>query len=223
MATNASHILTTVANALADDTLVRWTTSELCRYFNDGQRAILEYAPDAKTITAPLALVAGARQSLPAGAASLLDVIGNTDAKMRAVRKCDRKVLDAQFPAWRSYTQALEIQNYTYDERDSTVFFVYPPAAVGASLDVMYSAYPTDISTAYADGTLPSAVTGTMNLPDEYGNALREYVLYRAFTKDGEHPSNQQRAATHWGSFMSALGIEEEGNAKTNPRPAPAP
>lgn len=222
MTTSAQSILRQVVETLADETSVRWTVAELCRYFNAGQNAIREVEPDATSVTAPLALVAGARQTLPAQAAQLLDILGNTDGA--GVRQTGRRAMDAQLPGWRTLPGQTDIKQWMFDDRDETVFYVFPPAAVGASLDVTYSAYPTAISDSYTLSQTVADVTGNLGLPDKYANALREYVLYRAFAKDGEHPANQARSAAHYAAFAQALGGSAQGKAatqpvKTNPNP----
>lgn len=222
MTTTAKSILKQAATTLADADSDRWTVAEMCAYFNAGQNAIRELEPASTTVTAPLALVAGARQTLPAQAAQLLDILGNSNGA--GVRQTGRRAMDAQLPSWRALTGQAVIQQWMFDERDETVFYVYPPAAVGASLDVTYSAYPSAISEAYTTSNTLDDVTGNMGLPDKYANALREYVLYRAFAKDGEHPANQARSDRHYGAFVQALGAGTQGQTatqpvKTNPNP----
>ena len=223
MTTTAQSILRQVVETLADETSVRWTVAELCRYFNTGQHAIREIEPDATSVTATMALAAGARQTLPAQAAQLLDILGNTNGP--GVRQTGRRAMDAQLPSWRTMTGQAVIQQWMFDDRDETVFYVFPPAAAsGASLDVTYSAYPTAISESYTTSNTVADVTGNMGLPDKYANALREYVLSRAFAKDGEHPANQARSNAHYGAFVQALGGGSQGQTatqpvKTNPNP----
>jgi hypothetical protein len=94
-----------------------------------------------------------------------------------------------------------------FDPRDPKTFYVYPPAGAGASVDLVYAAYPTDIVEP-ADGALYTAVSGNTSLPDIYGNALGDYVLYRAYTKDSEYAGNAQRAVNHYTAFANSLGIE---------------
>lgn len=213
MSTPAQTLLLSVVTTLKDEGAVRWTIPELCAYFNEGQHAVREADPTATSVTESVALVAGARQSLPAGGAQLLEVLGNTDGA--PVRQTGRRAMDAQLPAWRTMTGAATILQWMFDERDETAFYVYPPAAVGASLDLTYSAYPTPISTA---PTTLAAVSDPMGLPDKYANALREYILHRAYAKDAEHPANAQRADRHYAAFAAAVGMGEQATASTAPR-----
>lgn len=222
MPLTAKSILRRVVDTLQDTTSVRWPIAELVRYLNDGQREILVYRPDALNVTSTLTLATGARQTLPANGAKLLDVIRNTSGTKRAVRQVDKQVLDAQVPAWQSMTAASEIVHFMYDARDPRTFYVYPPATSSASLEIVYAKYPTDITEPAADGAIWSDVTGDISLADTYGNALADYVLARAYSKDADYTANLQRAAGHYNTFANALGVELKGTVGVAPKQSAA-
>ena len=218
MTITAQSIIKRVVGALQDPTSIRWTVPELVRYFNDGQRDILIHRPDASSETVTIALTTGSKQSLPSSGAKLLSVIGNTSGGKRAVTLVDRRILDAQTPGWHGLTGVTEILHYTYDERDPTVFYVYPPAASsGASLQVSISTFPDDI-TEPADGTTFADVTGNMDLPDIYANPLQDYIMMRCYSKDAEYTANAQRAELYMARYATALGIELRGTLAASPR-----
>jgi hypothetical protein len=215
MAITAQSILTRVATTLADETNVRWTVPELVRYLNDGQREVVTYRPDATATTASVSLVEGARQALPATAYKLLDVIRNTGGTKTAVRKIDQKLLDAQLPTWQNGSKSSTIKHYMYDVREIHVFYVYPPAAAtGASLEVLYSAKPTDIT---EQNTL-GAVTGEISVIDLFANALADYILFRAFAKDAEYAPNAARATAHYQAFQNGVGVEASATSVASPK-----
>lgn len=217
MALTAQSIIKRAGERLQDGTFIRWTVPEHCGYFNDGQREILIHRPDAKSTYASMALAAGTRQVLPANAAKLLDVPRNTSGTKRAIRQCDREILDAQHPGWHAYTGVTEIRHFMFDARDPRAFYVYPPAAAsGASVEVLYSAYTTDIAIP-AEGSELTAVSGNLDLPDIYGNVLLDYILFRAYSKDAEYAGNAERAASHYTLFANALGIELKGTILAAP------
>jgi hypothetical protein len=224
MAFSAQSLILRVITTLQDATAVRWATDELVRYLNDGQREILVYRPDATATTASVALAAGAKQSLPAGSFKLIDIVRNTNGTKRAIRLTTRALLDSQVPSWQ-YVSGVgtdvgvtEIKHYVYDSRDPKVFYVYPPAASsGASVEMVYSALPTDI-TEPAPGALYTAITGNLSVSDLYTNALTNYVLHRAYAKDAEFAANGQIAATYYASFQNALTAELSGTAGVAPK-----
>lgn len=214
----ASSIIRRVVETVQDTTSVRWPVSELVRYLNDGQREVVLYRPDAMVTNASIALVAGSKQALPSNGSKLIDVIRNTAGAKRSVRMTMRNILDTQSPNWYNLTGVTEILHYMYDPRDPKVFYVYPPSASsGASVEVVYSSYPTDIADV-ADGAVYSAVAGNISLPDIYGNVLADYILYRAYTKDSEYAGNAQRAQAHYGAFQAALTTEMAGTTGVAPK-----
>jgi hypothetical protein len=214
----AQSIIRRVVETMQDNTSVRWPVAELVRYLNDGQREVVLYRPDSMVTNATVALVAGAKQAVPTNGSKLIDVIRNTAGTKRSVRMTVRNILDTQSPNWYNLTGVTEILHYMYDARDPKVFYVYPPAAsTGASVEIVYSAYPTDI-TEPADGAVYSAVSGNISLPDIYGNVLADYILYRAYTKDSEYAGNAQRAQAHYAAFQAALTTEMAGTTGVAPK-----
>jgi hypothetical protein len=214
----AQSIIRRVVETMQDNTSVRWPIAELVRYLNDGQREVVLYRPDSMVTNATVTLAGGAKQALPTNGSKLIDVIRNTSGTKRSVRMTVRNILDTQSPNWYNLTGVTEVLHYMYDPRDPKVFYVYPPAASsGASVEIVYSAYPTDI-TEPADGVTYSAVTGNISLPDIYGNVLADYILYRAYTKDSEYAGNAQRAQAHYGAFQAALTTEMAGTTGVAPK-----
>jgi len=218
MTTAAQSIIRRVVETLQDTTSVRWPVAELVRYLNDGQREVVLYRPDSMVTNATVTLTAGAKQALPSNGSKLIDVIRNSAGNKRSVRMTARNILDTQTPSWYNLTGVTEILHYMYDPRDPKVFYVYPPAAsTGASVDLVYSAYPSDI-TEPADGAVYSAVTGNISLPDIYANILADYIMYRAYTKDTEYAGNAARAQAHYAAFQAALSTEMNGTTGVAPK-----
>lgn len=221
MPISAQSIIRRAVETLQDPTSVRWPISELVRYLNDGQREVVLYRPDSMVTSTSRSLATGTRQTLPNGS-KLIEVVRNTGGTKRAIRMVNREILDAQTPGWHNLTGATDILHYMYDPRDPTVFYVYPPAATGASVELVYAAYPADIVEP-ADGALYTAVAGNISLPDIYGNVIQDYILYRAYSKDSEYAGNAQRAQAHYAAFANALGIEIKATVAVAPNPVHNP
>lgn len=217
MPITAQSIIRRCVETLQDTTSIRWPVAELVRYLNDGQREIIVHRPDAMVTNAAQALVAGSRQAIPSNGTKLIDVVRNTAGNKRAVRLCSREILDAQSPGWHNLAGVTEVVHFMFDPRDPKTFYVYPPAAAsGASVDLVYSALPTDV-TEPAAGTDYTAVSGNISSPDIYGNVLQDYILYRAYMKDSDYAGNGQRAMAHYTAFANALGIEIKGTVMVAP------
>lgn len=202
----AQDIIRRVTDTLYDITSIKWPVNRLVRYLNDGQRDIVTHRPDAMNTAISHALVAGAKQTLPANGEKLIDVLANTGGNKRAVTKVDRGLMDAQTPTWRNVTAASEILHFMYDPREPKAFEVYPPALGGASLEIEYAARPTDIVEPAA-GALWSAVVGNISVGDLHANALQDYILYRCHSENTQQ-AQPARAQAHYAAYANALGVE---------------
>jgi hypothetical protein len=223
MAITAQSVVRRCVETLQDNSSIRWPVNELVRYLNDGQREIVLYRPDSMVTNTSLTLEAGTKQRLPSNGAKLIEVIRNTNGTKKSVRLVNREILDAQMPGWHALTGGTEILHYMYDPRDPKTFYVYPPSVgSAASLEIVYSAYPTDI-TEPADGAVYTAISGDISVPDIYGNVLQDYILYRAYMKDSEYAGNGERAKAHYAAFANALGIEIRATVGVSPNPVGSP
>lgn len=221
MPITAQSIVRRAFDVIQDTTAVRWPTNELVRWLNDAQREVAMYRPDAMSTNTTMTCVAGSRQSIaaltPAGT-KLINVIKNSASAgtKRAVRLIEREVLDSQNPTWHAQTGAIDAVHYMFDARDPKTFYVYPPALVTTQLDIVYSALPTDV-TEPANGADYTAVSGNISVPDIFANALLDYILYRAYSKDSEYAGNTQRAAAHYQAFANSMGVEVKGLVSSAP------
>jgi hypothetical protein len=218
MSITAKSLVQRIVDISQDKTSIRWPVNEIIRALNDAQREIVLYRPDAMVTNATLALVAGAKQSLPANGTKLIDIPRNTGGG--AIRLTNREILDAQTPGWYLIPGVQKPVHYTYDIRDPKVFYVYQPALLGASLEIVYSANPTDI-TEVTEGAqvedMPVVDVGSggtfsvkalISVPDIYANAMVDFALFKIYLKDAEYAGNAARAQNHYTLFGNALGNE---------------
>jgi hypothetical protein len=223
MTTTAQSVIRRAAETIQDLSAVRWSTAELVRYLNDGQREALMFRPDVFATSTTLTLVDGARQTLPSTAAKLLDVIRNaaSASSRKAVRIVNRQLLDSQVPDWHIAPPAVSAIHYMYDPVNPREFYVYPPATVLTQLDVVVAQYPTAIAEP-GSGTY-TAVSGNIGMPDILANALTDYVIARAYMKDSEQAGNAGRAQAHYVLFTAALSTDFKGTSGTVISTAGAP
>ena len=206
---------------LQDTTGVRWPVLELQGWFNDGYREIVNLRPDANTQTGEFVCVAGARQSITTSfpnALRLIEVMRNTavTSAKGAVRLVNRRALDDQRRNWYAETQTVDIQHFMFDPRIPKEFLVYPPASTAARLEISYSSVPQAHTLTEAQLINP-ATTEVIRLDDSYANALIDYVMYRAYSKDAEYATNSTRAVAHYQAFQNALGASAQANAASQP------
>lgn len=74
-------------------------------------------------------------------------------------------------------------------------------------VELIYSSSPTDVAT----------VNTTISLDDIYANAMIDFMLYRAYSKDAEYASNANYAQQHYQSFLTSLGLKGKTDDNVNP------
>lgn len=176
---------------LQDQTSIRWTEAELLGWINSAQREIMIYKPNSNPVVANMTPSAGTKQTIPSSGLQLLDVTRN--ATGGAVTNIDRKILDVTIPDWHTQT-AGAAKHYVYDERFPTVFYLYPKQVGTESVEIVYSALPSDLT-----------VMGSTIFNDIYETPILDYVLYRAYSKDNEFTANAQQSIAHYQAFIAAL------------------
>ena len=202
MTTTAQSIIKQAHELLQDPDGTRWKATELVDHLNDGQRALVELRPEMFAVTVATALIAGPRQTVPVACANLLEIPRNTSGG--AIRPVERVQLDAIEPNWYTKTGVTAIKHTMVDAREPNVYYVYPPAAVGASVDLVYAAWPADVPA--PSGVTAATVTGNVNVDDSFKTALLHFVLSRSFMKDAEFGGNATLAASHLQLFAAAAG-----------------
>lgn len=208
----ASVIVDKAELQLRDTGNVQWTANELLGWLNDGKRQIAIFKSDANIVVDTLQLAQGTRQELPEDCLLLLDIPRNmgTDGETvgKAITYAKKRDLDLADPDWHTDTASAVVQHYTYDQKKSNHFFVYPPQpnADRGYVEIEYNAAPADI-----------AIGTAINIADVYEPALLDYVLFRAYSKESKSGSNQQKADKHWSYFMASLGVKEQREQADDP------
>lgn len=206
MTVTVQSVIDRVQITLQDTTGVRWpVTSELVVWVNDAQREIALLKPDAAATNATVTLATGTKQSIPTGGNRLLRVVRNMSAASggtgkRAIRIVDRDVLDSTEPNWHDpsvsgdASHGTNVKHYIYDEQNPRNFYVYPGVSGNSYIEIIYSDNPSTV-----------ALNGNLGLPDIFANAVMDFVLFRAYTKDAEFASNAQLAGQHYQLFLNGV------------------
>lgn len=203
---------------LQDSDGVRWPLVERQDWLNDGYIEIVNLRPDANAITGIYVCTQGTRQALTdqfETAQRLISINSNGDGW--PVSLVPRQALDRTRLAWHAETPSTLIEQYVFEPVTPTQFWVYPPAESGAQLELTYSALPTP-HTLTAEQLVNSATTEVIRISDTYANALLDYMLYRAFTKDAESQVAMQRAVAHYQAMTTGLGVKTQSDQAVNPR-----
>lgn len=197
---------------LQDTTAVRWSEAELLGWLNAGQREVCMLRPSAFTKLAAQATVAGTKQALPADGITVIDVTRNMGANGttpgRAIRKVPREVLDSNVPGWHTVTATAEVLHWTFDPQAPKTFYLYPPSTGANQVEVLYAATPPEV-----------ALGAVISIDDIYEQALMDYVLYRAYSKDSGEAAIAARAAAHRTAFENSLGLKAQADAAAVKQP----
>lgn len=188
----AKTILDRAGVLLVDQTSINWPRAELLGWLNDGQREVVIKRPDSCTRNEDMTLVAGTKQQLPPSALKLIEVVRNSGG--HAITPTARRTLDSNQRDWHVMEPSSKILHSVFDLRDPLHFYVYPPAAAGTKVEVIYSTSPKDCENEDAD----------LGISEVYANVLTDYVLYRAFSKPGE-AGNANTAASYYQTFTNSL------------------
>lgn len=201
----AQQILRKARVLLSDPDAVRWSDADLLGWLNSGQLQIVAVRPDAKATKVDQALVPGVEQAIPANGTKLLDVVRNIPG--RAVTLISRDQLNAYDVDWYSAAASTAIKHYTFDDSDPKSFEVYPPAAAGAKVRLLYAAIPTDCA----------ALDSPIDLDAIYEGPLIDFVCYRAWAQDSDSPGDASNAANAIATFMQALTGKTQSDQATRP------
>ncbi len=198
----------------------RWPNSELQNWLNDAQKEIILFRPDAHINNENFDPIAGqSKQTIPAAGLRLIEIVRNTAASSQggAIRMVQRSILDDQVPNWHRANQTVDVEHWIYDERDPKTFYLYPNPSSVAEIEIIYSTSPPLIDVVdSAENFTAAADTTTIGLDDIYANAVLDYILYRAYSKDAEYAGNAGRASSHYSAFANSLGIKTQTDSSSS-------
>lgn len=217
----ATDIVTKVLTTLQDDG-THWTKSELLGWFNDGQREIVKYRPDASVAHRQVVLVTGTVQAIPATDLRLIGFVRNMGVggavPGRAIRDIDRDDLDTQNPDWHMDTAAAAVERGIFDDRDPKVFYVYPPqpgSGMG-TIEIITSVPPVDCTISGVNGAGADTV---ISLDDIYANDLYNYTMAQALSKEAEY-ANPSAGSGYRQVFMQSVAGKVQVDEGSDPEKA---
>lgn len=202
---------------LFDPDGISWSYEELLAYLNESYGSIVGLKPSAGIIREEIELVPGTKQVMPAGSINLVSVERNIAPVTTPIKSISMDALDSLVYDWHSSsveenagvpTSGIEL--YCYDEKEPDVFFVYPGAVSGNKVDVQYrkSIERHDINA----GLSPD---DEIRLGDEYIPAIKNYIAFKAFSRDTDNTIDVNRATNHLNVFNQLLTGEAQVKGTT--------
>lgn len=214
MTIQVSDLLSDVRGDLMDSGAGRWVDARMLQLVNSAQLMVVMARPDANAIYQAVQLIQGTKQALPTGGLRFLDAIRNMGSggatAGNAVRVSERSAMDAAVPGWHAAASSTTVTDVFFDNRFPRSYWVYPqiPAAPQVWLEIGFSKAPTKI-------TDPAA--GTLEIEDIYYEAVRMWMLHRAYSQNQQSQVARQRAGEYERSFYAALGLKGPLDAALSP------
>ncbi|HIF9180948.1 TPA: DUF6682 family protein [Photobacterium damselae] len=188
----ASNLIDRAARELVDISSVRWTRKELLRYLGEGVNTIAVRQPGL-VATSKTVSVTASPISIPEDAFELLDVedINGVSPQYVLINK-----LTQLYPRWKKETGVPAC--WTKFEHDSKRFWIYPQPASSVDVVILYA---KSLSLETEESEIP--------IPDIYEAPLIDYVMYRAYSRDGQNQSESAKAQMHIQAFAIFMNDEK--------------
>lgn len=205
---NASELLRAAATELNDlepgSEYTRFPEAELCGYLTEALAQLAVLKPTLFRTVTTLTLGQGAQQMLPENIESIEDVIFNVnpDGSLGA------PILPGAFNLERTYgkgvcpTEPYSVRSFASLPSSDQFYFVDPPVPSGMTVRVqaLVTLAPQVVTTPDTPIDLPNAS------PLTYRNHLKDWMLYRCFSKDTESQTSAANAQQHFKAFYQAVG-----------------
>ncbi|WBA13843.1 phage adaptor protein [Salinivibrio proteolyticus] len=191
-----------VADELIDQRYTRWTKANHLHNLNDAIAVILMSRPDLGRETKSQTVKKGqSRVDLPDDAYRLLNV---NHANGYGLQFVDLYRLNQNYPLWRTMIDA-QPTNWTRNDNDSLSFYLFPVPE--QDVDIEYD---------YSRQIIIKVDSDPFPLPPIYEALVFDFMLFRAYSKDGRSEAEAAKATYHLNNFQNALaGKTNTDNAET--------
>ena len=103
--------------------------------------------------------------------------------------------------------------NIAYGVTTGTTYYIASvPTTTTFTLSATQGGSVIDIT-----GVTTGTMYATISIDDIYANALNDYILYRAYSKDATYAQNGQLAVAHYSALANSLGIKTQNELTRNP------
>lgn len=194
MAFTGTDIKNKALLTLVDDG-TRWSDATLVSFINDCFLELIVVAPFANAQINTVQLDVGCSQFHDGYL--LMDVIANTDSDGidgEIIRKINKATLDFTNPTWAQSKRKSIVKYYAPNPDVLDGYYVYPPSDGTNYINIKVAAYITPLT----------AISGAINLRNQFMPAIVDYVCYKAYNQDTD-ASNQQIALGYYQNFINKI------------------
>jgi hypothetical protein len=201
----------------------RWPKEELLEYGVDAITQIAMLRPESVAKTETVALQPGTKQALPDGAIRFYRIEGTLDKDGRLIgQPIAKDVVAARLAAsWfnqldcvSTYHDDYVVSSFYFEEANPKTFYVSPPVPVGKFISIA-------VNCALVPETLE--LEAALPLGRQFHNAMIEWMLYRAFSKDQESATDSGHAQMHLKHFYDILGLSKQADKEYYAKAAVVP
>lgn len=128
------------------------------------------------------------------------------------IRRVSRTMQTAMNHNWEGETPEQEVIEYMYDPRNPKEFYVYPPNDGTGVVRAVYTRLPDPLQTIAQIGSEVAWGAQELPIPDEYAEAIANFVLHRAFSKDTEWARDDKRALHHFELYLEMIGVKAKAD-----------
>jgi len=199
-------IINAVAGELHDPEHARWSKATLAEYLTSALRMVVGIRPDATQTVETVTLDEGHLHQSPGLRFIRLDCNVRPDGSDGdAIAPCDIDVLDRYEPTWRRGRPRNRVDQYGWVPHRPREFLTVPPVAQGTQVRVAYADDPGPITAPAQGDPWPE-----VDMSEEYENAVRHWMLFRAYALQTSSVGKQQ-AQSHYSMFFSSMGEKVPG------------
>jgi hypothetical protein len=218
----AKTILENAAVILSDAGGNRWPWPELLGWLSGALREIAIIKPSATADVIEVQLKPGTKQRVPAGYHQMLDATRNllTSASSptgrsggQAITTVTRDEIDAAITGWHDpaiLPYAKAVHHVLDADADPMTFYVVPGNDGTGLIEITASVMPAALPIPANPDLIESYANINIPMPNAYEEAVLNFVIYRALSKDSMVAGAAARASAHLALFQQSLGIKQE-------------
>lgn len=187
---------------------VRWTIPELAEYLTGAIAQIAALKPTLYASFVPIRLSPGGLQYVPGEYSELVDITNNLNADGSLGEFIAQSSLSAARALGRPSCASTrdggyEVRSYSVHPENDTYFYVDPPVPQTNPMPAVWALVrlAPNVITGPSDSVIMANTT-----PETYREALKDWMLYRAFAKDSESSDSFQKSQAHYKAFMQFVG-----------------
>ncbi len=206
----AGEAIEDIRKALNDPDGVRFSDDDLLLALTRAQRQVVMIRPDANSYVEYVKLTPHSTKQEVPDQGRFIGLVRNFKADgspSTAITAVDRASLDDSNLLWHMDPSSEIIDNYAFDEKVPSVYWVTPPPAENVRVELEYSRRPGPLT----------HVKQEMALSDIFLGPIVNYVLYLCLAVNSSSATNWQKGMDNLRQMYVSLGEEAKARLLMSP------